>query len=121
MTESPYSGFPPAPTSPRNGLAVASLLIGVVALVTAPIVVGLGLGIAALAMGLVARGRVKRGEATSGGVAIAGIVLGILATAIGLVVGAILVLGFATDQFNEDYQHCLGYHNGHSEYCEQYR
>lgn len=83
--------------------------------------VGLGLGIAAVAMGLAARRWVKRGEATHGGVALAGIVLGMLATVVGLAIGAILVVGLATDQFNEDYQRCLGEHNGHSEYCEQYR
>jgi hypothetical protein len=104
---------------------VASLVIGIVALVTSPLCVGVGLGIAAVAMGLAARRRVKRGEAAQGGVALAGIVLGILATVVGLAVGAILgailVFGIATDQFNEVYQHCLGEHNGHTEYCEQYR
>lgn len=72
-------------------------------------------------MGLTARGRVKRGEATHGGVALVGVVLGILATGVGLAVGAILVFGVVTGEFNEDYQHCLGEHNGMEQYCQQYR
>ncbi len=111
---------PPAP--PNNGLAVASLAIGIVALVTSPVLIGLGLGIAAMIIGVIARRRVKRREiAQGGGVALLGVVLGAVATAIGLAVGAILVFGFATGQFNSTYQHCLGEHNGMAQYCEQYR
>ena len=108
--------------APNNGLAVASLVIGIGALVTSPVLIGLGLGIAAVVIGVLARRRVKRGEtAHGGGVALVGVVLGVIATAIGLVVGAILVFGFATGQFNSTYQHCLGEHNGMAQYCEQYR
>jgi Domain of unknown function (DUF4190) len=118
----PPPGFPPTPAGPSNGLAVASLLIGIVGLVTSPILIGLVLGIAAVAMGVVARRRIKRGEtAHGGGLALVGVVLGVLATGIGLAVSAIIAFGFATDQFNSTYQHCLGEHNGMSQYCEQYR
>jgi hypothetical protein len=116
-----YPGFPPAPAGPSNGPAVASLVVGIVALITAPVVVGLVLGIVAVFMGVSARRRVKRGEAGHAGVALAGIVLGVLATAVGLVIAVILAFGFATDQFNSTYQHCLGEHNGMAQYCEQYR
>jgi len=96
--------------------------MGAVGLITAPFLVGLGLGIAAVVTGVSARRRVQRGEATDGGgIALVGIVLGILATLVGLAVCVIIAIGIATDQFNEDYQHCLGYHNGMSEYCKQYR
>lgn len=117
-----YPGFPPAPPGPSNGLAVASLVVGIIAVITSPLVVGLGLGIAAIAMGVTARRRIKRGAATDGGgLALGGVMLGIVATIIGLAVGALLAFGLATDAFNEDFQHCLGYHNGMSQYCEQYR
>jgi len=120
-----YPQFAPVPPRPTNGLAVASLVVGIVALVTSPLCIGLGLGVVAVAMGVTARRRVKRGEAADGGPAHAGIVLGSMAIVIGLVVGAILVaifvIGIATDQFNETYQHCLLEHNGMSQYCEQYR
>ena len=117
----PYPGFPPRPTGPSNGYAVASLVIGILALVTAPVLVGLFLGVVAVVTGISTRTRVKRGEAAHGGVAVAGIAFGILAIVIGLAVGAILVLGFVNDEFNEDYQHCLLERNGMAQYCEQYR
>jgi hypothetical protein len=117
-----YPGFPPPPPNPRNGLAVAAVGVGIVALLTSPLLIGFALGIAAVAMGVSARRRVKRGETThNGGLAILGVVLGIVATCIGLVVGVILGFGFATGEFNEDYQHCLLERNGMSQYCEQYR
>ena len=44
-------------------------------------------------LGFIGRGRVKRGEANNGGVAIAGIVLGVLAIIVSLVVIAVWVVG----------------------------
>ena len=55
------------------------------------VVGGVILGIVAVAIGFAARGRVKRGEANNGGVAIAGIVLGILGIIGGLAFIAIWV------------------------------
>lgn len=82
----PYSGFGPPPTGPKNGLGIAALVIAIIALVSCWTVFGgIILGLVAVIIGFVARGRVKRGEATNGGVAIAGIVLGILAIVLGLV------------------------------------
>ena len=76
----PYSGFTPPPTGPSNGLGIAALVIAIVGLVFCWTVAGgVILGVSAVIIGFVARGRVKRGEATNGGVAIAGIVLGFLA------------------------------------------
>jgi hypothetical protein len=116
----PYSGFPPAPAAPMNGLGIASLVVGIVALLATWTVLGsLALGVIAAALGATARGRVRRGEATNGGVATAGIVLGIVAA----VAPIILLVGLAvfTDAFNGDYQHCIGYHPGDEQACEQYR
>lgn len=79
-------GFaPPLPTSPKNGLGIASLVIAVIALMLVWSVLGgvIG-GIIAVALGMAARGRVKRREANNGGVAIAGMALGGLAVVIGL-------------------------------------
>lgn len=117
----PYypGGFTPPPTGHRNGLGSGSLVLALVALVaTVTIFGGAILGITAAMMGFAARRRVKRGEATDGGVAMAGIVLGIFATVVSLF---IIWLAFGTDLFNENYQHCLGEQNGHAEYCQQYR
>ncbi len=114
-----HPGFVQPPTGRRNGLGTGSLVLALVALVaTVTIFGGAILGIAAVAMGFVARRRVERGEATDGGPAVAGIVLGIVAAVVGLF---IIWVAFGTDLFNENYQHCLGEQNGHAEYCQQYR
>ena len=82
----PYSGYTLPTTGPKNGLGIAALIIAILALVSCWTVFGgIILGLVAAIIGFVARGRVKRGEATNGGVAIAGIVLGILAIVLGLV------------------------------------
>jgi hypothetical protein len=83
----PYpAGFVPPPTGPRNGLGVAALVVAIIGLVFCWTVAGgVILGVVAVIMGFVGRGRVTRGQATNGGVAIAGIVLGILAIIVSLV------------------------------------
>jgi hypothetical protein len=109
----------PPPTGRSSGLGAGSLVLALVALVaTVTIFGGAILGIAAAAMGLAARRRVKRGEANGGGVAMAGIVLGVVATVVSMLA---IWLVFGTELFNEDYQHCVGEHNGMSQYCNQYR
>ncbi|GAC1332997.1 MAG: hypothetical protein NVSMB13_21810 [Mycobacteriales bacterium] len=69
-----------APTRPpRNGLGVAALVLGILALLGAVTVVGgIVFGLLAVILGLVGRGRVKRREATNGGVPLAGVILGVL-------------------------------------------
>jgi hypothetical protein len=79
-----YYGYPP-PSPPKNGLGIASIVLAIVALLSvwsvfAPII----LGLIAVVVGFLGRGRVKRGIANNGGVAIAGIVLGGLAIVVGL-------------------------------------
>jgi hypothetical protein len=82
----PYAYQAPAPIAPRNGLGIAALVLAIVGLVMCWTVVGGAiLGIAAVVMGFMARGRVKRGEADNGGVALAGVVLGFLSILAGLV------------------------------------
>ncbi|MDT5236144.1 MAG: hypothetical protein QOF47_2131 [Mycobacterium sp.] len=82
----PYSGFTPPPTGPRNGLGVTALVLAIIGLVFCWTVAGgIILGLCAIIIGFVARGRVKRGDATNGGVAIAGIVLGFLAIIVSLI------------------------------------
>ena len=84
----PYGGeyYPGAPVpAPRNGLGVAALVLAILALVASCSVVGgLILGIAAVILGFLARGRVTRGEANNGGIALTGIILGSLAVVISL-------------------------------------
>jgi hypothetical protein len=120
----PYSSFMPPPTRPRNGLGIASLVIGIFALLSVwSVVGGLVLGGVAMVIGLVARGRVNRGEANNGGLAIAGIVLGGVATALGLI-GLILVAIYGVLAMmvgSPEYQQCLNRHPPPSTFCDQYR
>jgi hypothetical protein len=116
----PFSGFPPAPYPPRNGLGVASLVVGIVALLAMWTLFGsIALGVVAVVLGAFARGRFRRGQATNGGVATAGIVLGIVAAVAPIIILVALALG--TDLLNGDYQHCIGYHPGDEQACDRYR
>jgi len=73
------------PDAPRNELAVASLILGLVALVTCWLLIGVPFGLAAVITGDIARGRAKRGEADNPRTAMAGMVLGGVAIVAGLV------------------------------------
>jgi hypothetical protein len=102
----PYAGYAPA-VGPRNGLGVAALVVAIVGLVFCWTVAGgVILGVAAIIIGFVARGRVKRGEATNGGVAIAGIVLGFLAIIVSLVFIPIWI-GMFDEVGGSNYVDCL--------------
>ena len=73
------------PEQPRNEMGVASLLVGLVALVTCWMMVGVPFGIAAVITGDIARRRVQRGEANNPRIALAGMALGAVSIAAGLV------------------------------------
>ena len=73
------------PRAPRNEVGVASLLVGVVALITCWLMIGVFFGIAAVITGDLARRRVQRGEANNPRIAMAGMVLGAVSIAAGLV------------------------------------
>ncbi|MDT9683821.1 DUF4190 domain-containing protein [Streptomyces sp. TRM76323] len=83
-----YGGAGAWGPGPANGLGIASMVIGIVSLVTC-FLYGLGvvLGILALVFGIIGRKRVQRGEANNGGMATAGIVTG----AVGIVLGAVVL------------------------------
>ena len=65
-----YGGYPPP--APKNGLGTASLVVAIISLFT--VFGGIVLGVVAVILGFLGRGRVKRGEATNGGIAMAGII-----------------------------------------------
>lgn len=73
------------PDAPKNQVGVASLLLGIVALITCWLLIGVPFGIAAVLTGDSARRRVARGEANNPRTAMAGIVLGAVAIVAGLV------------------------------------
>ncbi len=83
---------------PKNGMGIAALIFGVLALLTCfwlPVVGGV-LGIVAIVLGVVGRGRANRLEATNKGVATTGLVLGIISLIVNIIVSvALLFLGVA--------------------------
>ena len=73
------------PDAPRNQFGVASLIVGVIALATCWLLMGVPLGVAAVITGDIARRRVQRGEASNPRMAWAGMVFGAAAIVAGLV------------------------------------
>lgn len=71
--------------APRNQVGVASLILGISALLTCWLLLGVPLGVAAVVTGDLARRRVRRGEANNPRIATAGLVLGVVAILAGLV------------------------------------
>ncbi|OBH99066.1 DUF4190 domain-containing protein [Mycobacterium sp. E2733] len=74
------------PEQPRNEMGVASLLVGLVALLTCWMLIGVPFGVAAVITGDIARRRAQRGEANNPRIALAGMALGVVSIAAGLVV-----------------------------------
>jgi Domain of unknown function (DUF4190) len=104
----PYATGAPPPIAPRNGLGIAALVLAIVGLLMCWTVVGgVILGIAAVVMGFIGRGRAKRGEADNGGVALAGVLLGFLSVLAGLVFIAIYLFFWVEVIGGGDYVDCL--------------
>lgn len=103
----PYGDYPPYPAVARNGLGVAALVIGILALVGSFSVAGgvIG-GLVAMVLGFAGRARARSGEASNGGVALAGIIVGALAIVAGLIFVAVWV-GLFNQIGAGDYLDCL--------------
>lgn len=95
---------PAAPQVMRNGLGTAALILGIIGTVSGfmPFLFWLAgiLGVIALILGLVGKGRVKRGEANNKGVALTGAILG-LASLVLSVVGIVIVVTAVSDAVDE--------------------
>jgi hypothetical protein len=82
-------------SAPQNGLGIAALVVGVLALLFGIFFFPLGfvLGLVGIGLGIAARKRVTRGQANNGGAALTGLVLSaiglLIAIAFGLFVGYI--------------------------------
>ncbi len=102
----PAYGPPGASRPARNGVGIAALVLGILALVTAiTLIGGVVLGVVAIVLGLVGRGRARRGEATNGGMATTGIVLGLVGilASIGLGLASVSLLNSPS---GKSYQKC---------------
>ncbi len=85
MPAPPPAGTPP--TTPRKGLAVAALCVGIAAFLTGLVpVLGVVLGLGAVVLGVLSLRAVKAGTGSSKGMGITGLVLGGIATLTGVVV-----------------------------------
>lgn len=114
--QQPYPGYTAAPTAPKNGMGIASLVTAIIGLFT--VFGGILLGIVAIVLGFIGWGRAKRGEATNGGVAIAGIVLGILSVIVALV-AIFLAVSFFNEVGGTDYIDCLSKAGSDQEAAQQ--
>jgi len=76
---------PPARTRPENSLGYAALALGILALISSVLLVGLLFGSLAVTLGLAGLDRVANEEATNRKSAVAAVVLGIVAIIISLV------------------------------------
>ncbi|MGW3776317.1 DUF4190 domain-containing protein [Streptomyces sp. NPDC005091] len=110
FTQSPQPQQPYAPAQTpglrpaRNGLGISALILGIIGAVSGliPFLFWLAgiLGVIALTLGLVGRGRVKRGEATNKGATTFGAVLGLIALILS-VVGAVITFKAVGDAVDE--------------------
>jgi hypothetical protein len=95
----PYGGdyYPGLTPSPRNGAGVAALVVAILALFgSCSVVGGIVLGIVAVILGFIGRGRANRGEADNRAVATTGLVLGVVA-----VIVSFGFVAFYVDAFNK--------------------
>lgn len=120
MTE-PYpqgqwdTGSTAPPPKPKNGMGIAALVFGILALLLVWLpIVGLVLGLLAIIFGVIGRGRVRKQQATNGGVALTGLILGVLTFLANVVITiALFLFGVAFinvggGQVVQQYQDCLG-------------
>jgi hypothetical protein len=81
------------PPKPKNGMGVAALVFGILAVLTFWLpIVGLVLGLLAIVFGVIGRGRVRKMQATNGGVALTGLILGVLVFIVNVVLSIALFL-----------------------------
>ena len=78
MSATPYGSDVPV-QSPPTGMSVAALVLGIIGILTAIFLLGGLLGLVAVILGVLALGKIRRGEAGGRGMAIGGIVTGALA------------------------------------------
>lgn len=100
----PAGGFGGAPAQPNNGLAIASLIVGIISLVMFWLC-GLGIigGIVAVVLGVLGRNKSKQLNGTGAGAAMGGIVTGAIALVVSAVfLVVVVVAGNASDGIDSD-------------------
>ncbi|MGA2439845.1 MAG: DUF4190 domain-containing protein [Tepidisphaeraceae bacterium] len=96
MTQIPNYQTPQSPQSLPTGMSVASMVLGIVSLVLFCLwYISLPCGIIGLALGLVARGKVLRGEAGGGSMAKTGVICSIIALGLAVLIMILAIVGIS--------------------------
>ncbi|MEW1960180.1 DUF4190 domain-containing protein [Kineococcus sp. NPDC059986] len=108
-------------TKPRNGLAVVALVLGILALLTSFIFIGVVLAIVGLILGISGRRRFKRGQATNGGTATAAVVVNVIALVASIALSVVWIFAGAwfLNNGGQDYAQCVAAANGNQTAIEQ--
>ncbi len=87
MSQYPVTpSYQPAPRQVGSGLAIASLVLGIISLFFCIWYVAIPCGILAIIFGVIAMGKAKTGEAGGAGMARAGLIMGCIGLAIDVIV-----------------------------------
>ncbi|MEU9253339.1 hypothetical protein AB0D66_16000 [Streptomyces sp. NPDC048270] len=110
------SGYPLYATPKSNGFGVTALVLGILSVVgciTSFLAIAIGIG--AVVFGALGKGKATRGEADNGGMALAGIILG----AIGIVLGALMLLAMFAPFLDGDWGDGSPYESPYSDSRER--
>lgn len=108
----PPDGYPTPPSEPYRpqggrGLAITALVLGILALLSSPTVLGGVLfGLLGLVFGIIATVKSRRGTAAGGGMAITGLILAVLGLVGGIVVG-VVAGNWLADHGGRSYMDCV--------------
>jgi hypothetical protein len=87
-----YAGYSTIATQPPSGLAITSMILGIVAIPTSCMYgIGLPCAILAVIFGHIARAKARRGESGGDGMALAGLICGYIMLAL-IVIGVIFIV-----------------------------
>lgn len=99
-----YAGEPAVRRKGGAGMGIAALLLGILAFVLSWVpILGIILGVIAIIVGLVARGRAKRINGSGRGSGVAGAILGLLA----VIISGLITFGLVSLFQNTDAGQCL--------------
>ncbi|MET9601199.1 DUF4190 domain-containing protein [Streptomyces sp. NPDC006459] len=104
--------YPPYGAGRSNGFGITGLVLGILSVVGCfTSFFAIALGIAAIVFATLGRGKVSRGEADNGGMALAGIILGAIGIVLGALMIAVIFAGFMDEGSNDDSPYDSPYDN----------
>ncbi|BEP13072.1 hypothetical protein acdb102_13830 [Acidothermaceae bacterium B102] len=115
-------GGPVYSSGPQNGMGIAALVLGLLALLLGLFIIGGLFGAVAIGLGFAGRGRVKQGLADNKGVATAGIITGLIGILLACLTVTLLVVGtvsFLHSNTVKDIRQCLSNDKSQQAACER--